>query len=34
MDFVRFEEDQVRPWITQAEQFVGYLKSYVERDSD
>jgi len=30
MDFVDFEESQVRPWIARAEQFVEHIVSIVE----
>lgn len=32
MDFVDFEESQVRPWIFRAEQFVEYIASIVEQN--
>ena len=34
IDFVRFEESQVRPWISRAEKFVEYLASIVENDGE
>jgi uncharacterized protein len=30
MDFVDFDESQVRPWIARAEQFVGQIASLIE----
>ncbi len=30
MDFVDFEESQVRPWIARAEQFVDHIASIIE----
>jgi uncharacterized protein (UPF0332 family) len=30
MDFVDFEESQVRPWIARAEQFVEHIASIIE----
>ncbi len=32
MDFVHFEESQVRPWISRAEQFVEQIASLVEQN--
>lgn len=32
MDFVDFEESQVRPWISRAEQFVEHITSIIEND--
>jgi len=34
MDFVSFEETQVRPWIAQAEQFVENIVVLVEKDEE
>jgi uncharacterized protein (UPF0332 family) len=33
IDFVRFEESQVLPWISKAEQLIGYITSLVERET-
>ena len=32
MDFVDFEESQVRPWISRAEQFVEHITSLIENN--
>jgi len=32
MDFVDFEESQVRPWISRAEQFVKHITSLIENN--
>jgi len=32
IDFVRFEESQVLPWISKAEQLIGHITSLVERE--
>jgi len=33
IDFVRFEEPQVLPWISKAEQLIGHITSLVERET-
>lgn len=33
IDFVRFEESQVIPWISKAEQLIGHITSLVERET-
>jgi len=32
IDFVRFQESQVLPWISKAEQLIGYITSLVEKE--
>ena len=34
MDFLRFEEIQVRPWISKVETFVEHIASFIEKESD
>jgi uncharacterized protein (UPF0332 family) len=31
-DFVRFQADQVRPWILQTEMFIAYIKALLSKD--
>lgn len=31
IDFVRFQESQVRPWISEAGQLIGYITGLVEK---
>ena len=31
-DFVRFQADQVRPWILQTEAFIAYMRALLSRD--
>jgi hypothetical protein len=31
-DFVRFQADQVRPWIPQTEAFIAYIKALLSKD--
>jgi uncharacterized protein (UPF0332 family) len=33
IDFVRFEESQVRPWIPEAEKFIAHISSLIERET-
>jgi len=33
IDFVRFEESQVLPWISKAEQLISYVTNLVERET-
>lgn len=33
IDFVRFEEAQVRPWISQAEKFIAYIDDLIKKES-
>ena len=32
IDFVRFQESQVLPWISKAEQLIGYITSLIEKE--
>ena len=32
IDFVSFQESQALPWISKAEQFIGYITSLVEKE--
>jgi len=32
IDFVRFQESQVQPWISEAEQLIGYITGLVEKE--
>ena len=32
IDFVRFQESQVLPWISKAEQLIGFIISLVEKE--
>ena len=34
MDFIKFEEQQVRPWILQVETFVEHIASIIEEEID
>jgi len=34
IDFVSFKESQVIPWITKAEEFVGYIDRYIKEQTD
>jgi hypothetical protein len=31
-DFVRFQADQVRPWIPQTEAFIAHMKTLLSKD--
>jgi uncharacterized protein (UPF0332 family) len=31
-DFVRFQADQVRPWIPQTEAFIAHIKAFLSKD--
>lgn len=32
IDFVRFQESQVLPWISEAEELIGYITSLLEKE--
>jgi uncharacterized protein (UPF0332 family) len=34
VNFVYFEATQVRPWIIDAEQFIGYITSLIENHNE
>jgi uncharacterized protein (UPF0332 family) len=34
IDFVRFEESQVLPWLSKTEEFIGHITGLVERETD